>query len=277
MKLSLVVSVEETGFEAVAVKGGWLEGISLAAELGYDGVELAIRDPAAVDVRAIERAVRGERLTVPAVGTGQAFLKDGLSLSDPDEGERRRAIERMEAHIHLAAQLGAAVIVGLLRGRSAGGAGAARGRLDHSLQRLLPIAEREKVSILIEPINRYETDFMPTVGEVMSLADRVGSPALGVLADTFHMNIEEVSIEAALRSAGSRLKHVHMADSNRLAPGWGHLDFGSILRTLEEIGYRAYLSAEILPRPDPRAAAAQTISHLRQLLGRQAHSKGGYA
>lgn len=277
MKLALVVSVEETTFDAVAVKGGWLEGISMAAALGYDGVELAIRDPGAVDVRAIERAVREAGLSTPAIGTGQAFLRDGLSLSDPDEGIRARAIERMEAHIHLAAQFGAAVIVGLLRGRIAGGGGAARGRLDRSLQRLLPIAEREKVPILIEPINRYETDFLLTIGEVVTLVERLGSPALGVLADTFHMNIEEASMAEALAQATERLRHVHIADSNRLAPGWGHLDFASIIRTLEDITYAGWLSAEILPRPDPRAAALQAVSHLRPLLGRQAHHKGGYA
>jgi sugar phosphate isomerase/epimerase len=278
MKLALVVSVEETAFDAVAVRGGWREGIALATEFGYEGVELAVRDPAAVDAGALARAVRAAGLAVPAIGTGQAYLKDGLSLSDADEGIRTRAIERMEAHIHLAGSLGAAVVVGLLRGRLAGGGPAGRARLERSLHVLLPNAERAKVPILVEPINRYETDFLCTVDEVVSLADRVGSPALGVLADTFHMNIEEASIEAALRSAGSRLKHVHVADSNRLAPGWGHLDFAALLRTLREIGYAGFLSAEILPHPDPRAAARQTVAYLRPLLEMtEAQHKGGYA
>lgn len=277
MKLSLVVSIEETAFAAVAVHGGWQDGARMAAELGYDGVELAVRDPASVDPHQIERALREAGLIAPAVGTGQAFLKDGLSLSHPDEGDRRRAIERMEAHIHLAAHFGAAVIVGLLRGRIADGGAEAPARFDHSLEVLLPIAEREKVSILLEPINRYETDFLPTIGEVVALAGRLGSPALGVLADTFHMNIEETSLEVALREAGGLVRHVHAADSNRLAPGWGHLDFASIVRTLHGIGYQGFLSAEILPRPDPSAAARQTIAHLRPLLGKAAHLKGGYA
>lgn len=275
MKLALVVSIEETAFDAVAIRGGWQDGIRMAAELGYDGVELAIRDPGTVDVRALERVLRGAGLATPAIGTGQAYLKDGLSLSHPDEGERRRAIERMEAHIHLAAHVGAAVIVGLLRGRIADGGAGAPARFDHSLRVLLPIAEREKVSILIEPINRYETDLLPRIEDVLQLAEGLGSPLLGVLADTFHMNIEEVSMDAALRRAGPRLHHVHAADSNRLAPGWGHLDFASIVRTLHDIGYQGFLSAEILPRPDPLAAARQTITHLRPLLGKAAHHKGG--
>lgn len=249
----------------------------MAAELGYDGVELAIRDPRTVDARAIERTLRDAGLITPAIGTGQAFLREGLSLSHPDEGERRRAIERIDAHIHFAARFGAAVIVGLLRGRIVGDRAATASRLDGSLRAFLPAAEREKVPILIEPINRYETDFLVRIEDVLEIAERLGSPALGVLADTFHMNIEEASIEAALRRAGLRLRHVHAADSNRWAPGWGHLDFPSIVRTVREIGYGGFLSAEILPHPDPLAAARQTITYLRPLLGTAAHHKGGYA
>ena len=277
MKLALVVSIDETSFDAVAVRGSWADGVRMAATLGYEGVELAIRDPRTVDARAIERTLRDSGLVTPAIGTGQAFLKEGLSLSDPDEGIRARAIERMEAHIHFAARFGAAVIIGLLRGRSIGSRAATASRLDASLRALLPIAEREKVSILIEPINRYETDVLARIEDVLAVVDRMGSPALGVLADTFHMNIEEASIEQALRLAGQRLRLVHAADSNRWAPGWGHLDFPSIVRALREIGYGGFLSAEILPQPEPLAAARQTITHLRPLLSRTPETKGGYA
>ncbi len=277
LKLSLVISVEETGFAAVAMRGTWQDAVRTAAILGYDGVELAVRDPARLDAEAMLRTVRDAGLAVPAIGTGQAYLADGLNLSHADEGIRARASERVETHIHLAAQVGAAVIVGLLRGRISGGRAATDARLADSLGRLLPVAERERVSILFEPINRYETDYLTTVDDVLQLIQRVGSPLLGVLADTFHMNVEEASIEDSLRRAGPWLRHVHAADSNRRAPGWGHLDFAKILSVLHEIGYRGYLSAEILPHPDPRAAAQQTIAHLRPLIGTAAHHKGGYA
>ncbi|MDR7468418.1 MAG: 5-keto-L-gluconate epimerase [Armatimonadota bacterium] len=276
MKLSLVVSLEETAFDAVAVRGTWRDGLRMAAELGYDGVELAVRDPGAVDAGAVAGALRDLGLPLVAVGTGQAYLAEGLSLSDAADGVRRRAVERMEAHIRFAARFGAAVIVGLLRGRAGGEPAAAGRRLEQSLAAILPAAEREKVPVLIEPINRYETDLLTTIGDAVALSERLGSASLGVVADTFHMNIEEAAPEAALRAAGPRLRHVHAADSNRLAPGWGHLDFSSIVSTLREIGYRGFLSAEILPRPDPRAAAQQFLAHLRPLLGEAVHPKGGY-
>ncbi len=266
MQLALVISVEETGFDAVAMRGGWAESIRTAAELGYDGVELAVRDPRAINEQAVARALRDGRLQVPAVGTGQAFLADGLSLSHPDEGLRARAIERVEAHIEFAARLGAAVILGLIRGRVTDDRPSTEARLAASLHPLLRAAKREGVWLLIEPINRYETDFLTTVGETLEFIEDLGAQRLGLLADTFHMNIEEVSIEASLRAAGSRLRHVHAADSNRHAPGWGHLDFAAVLATLQAISYRGWLSAEILPRPDPLAAATQTVWYLRPLL-----------
>lgn len=266
MKLSLVVSVDETTFDAVAVRGSWQDGIRMAAELGYDGVELAARDPEQIDVRALQKALRDARLHVPAIGTGQGYLRDGLSLSHDDEGIRARAIERMEAHIRLAVQFGSMVIVGLLRGRIRGDRAATDARLDGALRRILPIAVRERVPILFEPINRYETDYLGTIDDVLTVIRRHSSPALGVLADTFHMNIEEASIEDSIRRAMPALRHVHVADSNRHAPGWGHLNFPALVRTLRDAGYTEYLSAEILPRPDALSAARQAVSYLRPMV-----------
>ena len=266
MRIALVISVEETGFDAVAMRGAWADAVRSAAALGYDGVELAVRDPERVDRQALGVLLRETGLSVPAVGTGQAFLTDGLSLSHPDEGVRVRAIERIEAHIRFAARLGAAVIVGLIRGRVTDNRAVTEARLAASFDPLVRAAEREGVWLVVEPINRYETELLVTVAETLAFIQRIGAEHVGLLADTFHMNIEEASIEASLRAAGAHLRHVHTADSNRHAPGWGHLDFAAVLATLQAMSYRGWLSAEILPRPDPLAAATQTVKYLRALL-----------
>lgn len=272
MKISLVVSVEETVFDAVAVRGGWEEAVAGVAALGFDGIELAIRDAAVVDAGQVESVVRGAGLEVPALGTGQAFLRDGLSLASPDAAVRRAAAGRVIGHVRLAARLGSLVIVGLVRGRIEGGRDATARRFLDGLGPVLDAAAVSGVRLVIEPINRYETDFLVTVDETLELIDASGAPHLGVLADTFHMNIEEVSITDALSAAGPRLWHVHAADSNRRAPGFGHLDFQAILAALERIGYRGYLSAEILPKPDPDEAARQTLRALRPLLAQEARA-----
>jgi len=265
MKLSLVVSLEETGFDAIAVRGRWDEGVRMAASLGYDAVELAVRDPAAIDRKAVDRVVRDSGLAVAAIGTGQAYLKDGLSLTSDDAGIRARTSERIASHAQLAAEFGASTIVGLIRGRVTGDRATTDARFIDSLKRLLEVVDRGDGRVLVEPINRYETDYLNTIGEVLGVIERVASSRIQVLADTFHMNIEERTIEDALRNCGRRLGHVHVADSNRQAPGFGHLNFARILAVLEEMDYKGHLSAEILPVPDPESAARQTVAHLTSL------------
>lgn len=265
MKLALVVSIEETGFGAVAVHGRWDQGVRMAASLGYDAVELAVRDPAAIDRKVVYGVVRESGLSVAAIGTGQAYLKDGLSLTGDDAGIRALASERIAAHTHLALEFGASTIVGLIRGRVTRDRSTTDARFTEALHHLSGVVGRSGGQVLIEPINRYETDYLNTVGEVLEIIERVGSSSIQVLADTFHMNIEERSLEGALRSCGHRLGHVHVADSNRQAPGFGHLNFARILAVLEEMDYKGYLSAEILPVPDPESAARQTVTHLTSL------------
>lgn len=266
MKLGLAVSVEETSFDAVAMRGGWEAAAAHLARLGFDGIELAIRDPATIDLSRVEAVVREAGLAVPALATGQAYLHDGLCLSSPDADMRRRAAERLVAHVRVAARLRSLVIVGLIRGRTDGGPEATGRRFLEGLKPVLDEAASADVRLVIEPINRYETDFLVTVDETRALIEASGVPHLGILADTFHMNIEETTIEGALEVAGERLWHVHAADSNRWAPGFGHLDFEKIVATLRAMGYGGYLSAEILPRPDPDEAARRTLRTLRPLV-----------
>jgi len=128
-------------------------------------------------------------------------------------------------------------------------------------------AAERGVELVVEPINRYETNFLNTVAEALAFLDEVAAPNVGLLFDTFHANIEEPSLAASLRAASPRLRHVHVADSNRWAPGSGHLDFAAIIATLRALGYDGWLSAEILPLPgNAEQAAAQTIAHLRPLV-----------
>ncbi|MBI3975996.1 MAG: sugar phosphate isomerase/epimerase [Armatimonadetes bacterium] len=280
MRLSLVVSLGATTFEAVAMREGFAD-LERVAALGFDGVELAVRDPAEVEGAALAERCAGLGLPVAALGTGQAYLHEGLSLTSPAAGIRRAASERLRQHIRLASMLnevrgapssGVQVIVGLLRGQAAeaaaGAAGReqAEGRLREALEAVLAEADAGEVGLAIEPINRYETDFLNTAAECVAVIERIGHRRLGLVADTFHMNIEEVSIEAGLRAAAPHLRHVHVADSNRRPPGQGHLDFRSILSALRDAGYDGYLSAETLPLPTSEDAARLTVSHLRPML-----------
>ena len=107
-----------------------------------------------------------------------------------------------------------------------------------------------------EPVNRYETSLVNTVAQGLELIEQVDESNLGLLFDTFHANIEEPSIERSLIEAGTRLFHVHVADSNRWHPGAGHLDFATFFGALSNTGYTGFVSGEFMPLPDPDTAAA---------------------
>lgn len=111
---------------------------------------------------------------------------------------------------------------------------------------------------LLEPLNRYETVMLRTVSDAADLISRHGITGCKVLADLFHMNIEEASIDGTLRQHGSLIGHVHWADSNRRAVGLGHTDAAPVAAALREMGYDGYVSAEVFPQPDPAAAAHQS-------------------
>jgi len=118
----------------------------------------------------------------------------------------------------------------------------------------------------MEPINRYETDFILSAADAVRLVEDLDCDNFGLMLDFFHMNIEDVSIEEGLRQAGDRLWHVHIADSNRRYPGCGHLDFGSIFAALKDIDYQGYISAEMLPLPNSDTAAQKTMEFLQDYL-----------
>jgi 5-keto-L-gluconate epimerase len=268
MKTSIVLSTHATRFDGVAFKGNFEANVLKIAALGYDGVELAVRDPNLIDAPSLLAALEAVGLGMPAIGTGQAWGEEGLSFTDPDESVREAAIRRVCDHVPLAARAGAVIIIGLLRGIVKPGVdhGQAMAWLIDALRRCSAAAAPHGVRLVLEPINRYETTLINTVAQCLELIEAVGAPNFGVLPDTFHMNIEEPSIAESLRRAGPRIYHVHLADSNRWYPGAGHIDFGEVVRALNEVGYAGYLSVEAMPVPDADTCATASIETLRQLL-----------
>ena len=267
MRLSLVLSTHAAQFQAVALKGDFAASVAKVAAWGYDGVEVAIRDPALVDAEELDQLVSDLDLIVPAIGTGQAWGEEGLSLTSDDEDVRLRAIDRIRSHVPLAERLDAMIILGLIRGVTPDGQTHRQSLsyLVEAIRECATVAADTGVRFALEPMNRYETDLVHTVAEGMDLIDLVGAENFGLLLDTFHMNIEEPDIDESIRSCGDRIFHVHVADSNRWYPGAGHLDFSSILTVLQEVGYDGFVSGEFMPMPDPDTAAARSIAHLREL------------
>jgi 5-keto-L-gluconate epimerase len=267
-KVSLVLSTHQAQFQAVTFKGDLQTNLVKIAGWGYGGVELAIRDPDLVDVSQLENDLKRNALKVSAIGTGQAWGEERLSFSDPDARVRAAAVKRIKHHIELAKRLQALVIIGLIRGRTPTGQEKARSiqYLMEGLQGCANAASAQGVELAIEPINRYETDLINTAAEGLELIDQIGSPNLGLLLDTFHMNIEEPNIIESILKSGKNIRHVHVADSNRWYPGAGHLDFSSIFSALGSVDYAGWISGEFMPFPDSDSAAKNCIAFLKQII-----------
>lgn len=267
MKYSVCLSVSPAKFDAVPFKNGFETDVHTIARLGFDGVELAIRDPRLIDQESILETVDRLQLGISAIGTGQAWGEEGLSYTDPDPAIRRKAIERTCSHFPFAQKARAVVIIGLLRGT--GKPGVSERQLDEwmyaAFSECCADAEANGIKIAFEPLNRYETSLLNTVEEGLSFIDKIGSASLGMLLDTFHMNIEEASIEESLKLANTRMFHLHYADSNRNYPGCGHLDFASILQVVRDLGYQGYVSGEHRAYPAPEIAALRGLSYLKEL------------
>jgi sugar phosphate isomerase/epimerase len=128
---------------------------------------------------------------------------------------------------------------------------------------LLDVVRGTEGHVLLEPLNRYESRYLNSVADNVAILDEVDHPNAGVLPDTFHMAMEEASPAAALRSAGDRVVHVHLGDSNRLLPGHGRLDWPGIFTALRDIGYDGVVNLECSTEGDPARSLPETAAFLR--------------
>jgi sugar phosphate isomerase/epimerase len=264
----MAISPTPAVFAPLLFAGDWPSALEAATDLGYDAIEISVRDPADPAVVACDNGLRQHGLQLSAIATGQSFYSDGWSPTSDDPAIRSQLDERMHRIIDLASPWEAMVVIGGVRGTLTGSEGEQveqyRLAVD-AVHRYAEYALKQGVSLVIEPINRYETNYINTIDDALQFISDVDLDNLGILADTFHMNIEEANLARSLRSAGDRIRHVQFTDSNRLAAGRGHIDFHALAEVLRKSDYRGYLSTETLPLPDSRTAARQAIEYFRTL------------
>jgi sugar phosphate isomerase/epimerase len=266
MRSAVTISLVEQARSGPFVFHGDLElGIQTAAELGFDAVELFLPAPDAVPAARLQPLLQQHGLAVAGVGTGPGWLIHQLSLTSPDAAIRRRGIEFIQSMITFGAGYGAPAILGSMQGRHGNGVTPTQARdwLRSALDELGACAEQRGVPFIYEPLNRFETNLVNTMADGVALLQSLQTGNVKLLADLFHMNIEEVDIANGLRAGGAAIGHIHFVDSNRRPVGCGHIDYRPIVQALHEIHYAGYLSAEALPWPDSRAAAAATIRGYR--------------
>jgi sugar phosphate isomerase/epimerase len=253
--------------------------IDRVARLGYDAVEIE-GEPEKVAPSRVRKLLDDTGLAASSVCPS---FTAGRDLSHPDPRVRRDAIDYARAVAELAHAVGAPTIIvaptAYLRTQPVAGPEDEWRWAVESVRSAGEYAASLGVDLSLECWNRYGTYMLNRLEQGVRMWRETGLENGGVMADTYHMNIEERSLPEAIRQTGELLNHVHLSDSNRLAPGWGHIDFEEILRTLREIGYRGYLAFElVLPPESPsdgmgRAKALddtteQAIQHIRRLESR---------
>lgn len=268
MKMGVCMSTFASNSGPIVFSGDniW-ENLKVIRELGYDGIDLFNHKLTASEVDALSGILKAEGLKV-AILAPIWLTENGSFLSERDHDSRIRAIERYKTQIEVASKLGANMPLGYSRGRRQDDETdmSYQARLAESLKEVTEYADLRGVKLFLEPINRYEINTFNRVEQALEFITKYKLSSMRLLLDMFHMNIEEKSIEQAIELAGSMAGHIHIPDSNRLAPGEGHLDYKSIFNTLDEIRYNGFLSIEAFPLPSAYECAKSGIQFLKKFL-----------
>ena len=274
MRISAMVGTPDLEAAAVAIFAGPdLEGsFHKSAEFGFDGVELMLKNPARLNSAQVRRLLERYGLELAGLCSGQVYGEDGLGLIGPDPDVCRKAMERMKALADFAGSFGEGTILNI--GRS-------RGRADETdlegswrravaaFRELADYAQPLGVRLALEPLNHYDVNYVITTQDGVRICHQVDRTNFGLMLDVYHMNIEDVNLHTSLNEARQYCWHVHFSDNNRRYPGNAHMDFPAIIETLRELRYDGFVSAEILPLPDPETAARSTIEYLRRFIPKE--------
>jgi sugar phosphate isomerase/epimerase len=271
MKLAYMITTPEVARMPIAWVGDPNVVLPKLAAMGYDGVELQTRDPAAFDAAAFEKKVKNAGLSICAVSSGVIGETENMYLTSPDAATRARAVERYKSLLELAARYGVDASIGRFRGQVkwAPDRETGMGWLRAALEQLLPYAERLGVRIVLEPQHPYNVDSLNTLAETVAFIESFKAGHLVFEADVHHVGLVEKSIPAALVSGmrSGYMTFVQVSDANRLPPGMGIFNWVDVFETLRALGYDGWVSVECKQFPDSERCAAYCATFLRNVMG----------
>lgn len=268
MKFSTTVTLQyDTIFSAFS-SADFLKGLDWIKESGLDSAEICISHYNGIDVAKVKEELDARGLGCSTISTGQARGLEGISLIGVPEEKSRLAQERFMQHIDAAKILGSKVTIGLMRGL--GSLDTAEQDLKDLREAMMPVidyADRKGVTLILEAINRYETALLNSAEATLDfIVNGLDNPdCVGVLWDLFHANIEDIDFKRSVDKMGKKLQHIHIADSNRMFPGYGHTDFASILKYVKDTGYSEYCSFECLNQPSLEVVLRETGSWVNSI------------
>jgi sugar phosphate isomerase/epimerase len=264
MKLASMMTTPEAQPMALCWHGDPAHVIRRVAEIGYDGIELQVRDPAAFDRGAVAALAREHGIAISAVSTGTIGAAENLYLTSPDADTRRRAIDRFASILRLAHDYGVDASIGRFRGsaKMAGGREQAFAWFRAALDELIPLAESLGVRIVLEPQTRYVGDMLNTIAETIAFIRTFDTRWLSYEADFHHQALEEPSLVASLVEGmrSGLMTYVQISDSTRGAPGSGSFNWVDLLATLRATGYDGWLAMEFYQGDDSDRAMQQAFA-----------------
>ena len=266
--LSISIVDKIIGMAPYMCEGDFADRIRYAHDLGFTGVEINIADPAKLDLSIIRAALEETGMKIVAFGTGRAYVNDKVSLTDPDPDCRANAMKRLRQFIDFASEFGSFVILGCIRGNVGPGQTLTEVEsvLGEAMRELESYAIPKGVTMIFEPINRYENNFLCNVADTSEFIHRENLKGTKILMDTFHMNIEDPDLKETILKYGKDVAYVHIADSNRFEPGLGHTDFRTIFNTLNDIGFEGPFDAECRTPGDFTQGCKNWIASVKEYL-----------
>ncbi len=237
----------------------------LTKKHGFQGIELFFTNPSDINIQEVKKLLNSEGLLCSALGSGAGWVVHRLSLTSENRDIRKNAVNYIRELVGIAAELQTSVIIGSMQGNSSSAVdrSTALKYLAEGLAELAQIPETAQYPILYEPLNRYETNLINTLGAGVELLQTLPPQRVKLLADLFHLNIEEKNISQSIQAAYPWIGHIHFADSNRQAVTEGHLDIPPIAEVLLQNKFTGFLAAEIFPDTDPELSAAKTMKALK--------------
>lgn len=234
--------------------------IGHAKRLGFSILEISVVNPARVSSRRIR--AEAEAVGIEVVGT--LALKRECALATADQTTRQRGVEFLTAAVDTVREMGGSLLAGMMYAVPGYFSGAKPGEdeLNWIAEGLRKVARHGRecgVRLAVEPVNRYETYLINTAGQAHRLIEQIGEPNVGLLLDTYHMNIEERGIGATLRKFGNRLFHLHLNESDRGVLGGGNIDWRSVFLALREMGYSGAGSIESFSAVSPEVPAVTPV------------------
>ena len=246
MRHSVKLSVQEQYLRGATMSEKWEH----AERLGFDALELR----AAGDGRFAARLPELKKAAAAGVPMPTVCVEMLHFVGDFDPAKRADALVQMKSQLSVMAEIGGRLAMtpasyGMFSKRLPPFASPRSSTEDTEILltafgELAAHAQSEGVIIALEPLNRYENHMINTLADAQALCEQIGSPHLGIAADTYHMNIEEADPLKALIKAGPWIQHVQLSDSNRLEPGAGHIDWPAMLDAVWAIGYEKELAFE---------------------------------